>query len=74
LPLSSHCAPALHIPVGCAARPFRHAEYFHDHARIEQMLFDGAPEPNDGALKPDLSRPGNGLTFKRKDAEQFAVS
>jgi L-alanine-DL-glutamate epimerase-like enolase superfamily enzyme len=74
LPLSSHCAPALHIPVGCAARPFRHAEYFHDHARIEQMLFDGAPEPNNGALKPDLSRPGNGLTLKRKDAEQFAVS
>ncbi len=73
LPLSSHCAPALHIPVGCSARPFRHAEYFHDHARIEGMLFDGAPSPNDGALKPDLSRPGNGLTFKRKDAEKFAI-
>ncbi len=73
LPLSSHCAPALHIPVGCSARPFRHAEYFHDHARIERMFFDGTPEPNDGALKPDLDRPGNGLTFKRKDAEQFLV-
>jgi L-alanine-DL-glutamate epimerase-like enolase superfamily enzyme len=73
LPLSSHCAPALHIPVGCATRPFRHAEYFHDHARIERMFFDGAPEPNDGALRPDLDRPGNGLVLKRKDAEKFAV-
>lgn len=73
VPLSSHCAPALHIPVGCSARPFRHAEYFHDHARIEGMLFDNVPSPNDGALKPDLSRPGNGLTFKRKDAEKFAI-
>ncbi len=73
LPLSSHCAPALHIPVGCSARPFRHAEYFHDHARIEAMLFDGVPQPDGGALRPDLSRPGNGLTMKRKDAEKFAV-
>ncbi len=73
LPLSSHCAPALHIPVGCSARPFRHAEYFHDHVRIEHLFFDGVPQPNDGALRPDLDRPGNGLTFKRKDAEKFAV-
>ena len=57
LPLSSHCAPALALPVGCGARPFRHAEYFHDHVRIERMFFDGLPEPNDGALRPDLSRP-----------------
>ncbi|HEY2800232.1 MAG TPA: enolase C-terminal domain-like protein [Chthoniobacterales bacterium] len=73
LPLSAHCAPALHIPVGCSARPFRHAEYFHDHARIEGMLFEGVPQPNDGALQPDLSQPGNGLTLKRKDAEKFAL-
>ncbi|HEX3817889.1 MAG TPA: enolase C-terminal domain-like protein, partial [Chthoniobacterales bacterium] len=73
LPLSSHCAPALHIPVGCSARPFRHAEYFHDHVRIEGMLFDGVSSPNDGALRPDLSQPGNGLTLKRKDAEKFAI-
>ncbi len=73
LPLSSHCAPALHLPVGCAARPFRHAEYFHDHVRIEQLLFDGVPAPNDGALHPALDRPGNGLLFKQKDAEKFKV-
>ena len=30
-------------------------------------------QPNDGALKPDLSRPGNGLELKRKDAKKFAL-
>ena len=47
---------------------FRHLEYFHDHDRIEHMLFDGAPTPVGGALRPDLSRPGLGLEFKRQDA------
>ena len=51
LPLSSHCAPALHLPIGCSARPFRHAEYFHDHVRIEKMFFDGVAQPNDGAIR-----------------------
>ena len=73
LPLSAHCAPALHIPPGCAALPLRHAEYFHDHARIERDLFDGAPEPEAGSLHPDLSRPGHGLEFKWADAGSFAV-
>ena len=73
LPLSSHCAPALHVTPGCAAAPMRHAEFFHDHARIERMLFDGAPEPRNGELRPDPSRPGHGLEFKWADAERFAV-
>jgi L-alanine-DL-glutamate epimerase-like enolase superfamily enzyme len=73
LPLSSHCAPALHLPVGCAAPAMRHAEYFHDHARIERRLFDGAVEPVDGVLQPDASRPGLGLEFKWADAERFAA-
>ena len=51
----------------------RHAEYFHDHVRIENMLFDGVVQPVGGALYPDLSRPGNGLEFKRVDAEKYAV-
>jgi hypothetical protein len=37
-------------------------EYFHDHVRIEHMLFDGVATPKDGALRPDLSRPGMGRT------------
>jgi hypothetical protein len=48
-------------------------EYFHDHVRIEQMLFDGVPPVIDGALKPDLDRPGHGLAFKTVDAERYAV-
>lgn len=71
LPMSAHCAPMLHTQLACAARPLRHVEYFHDHVRIERMLFDGFREPVNGALHPDLSRPGLGIEFKRKDAEQF---
>lgn len=71
LPLSAHCAPALHVHPACSARPLRHIEYFHDHVRIEHMLFDGVLEPIDGALRPDPSRPGFGLEFRRADAERY---
>ena len=71
IPLSSHCAPALHLPLCCAARPALHLEYFHDHARIERMLFDGAAEPRQGLLAPDLTRPGLGLEFKEQDARML---
>jgi L-alanine-DL-glutamate epimerase-like enolase superfamily enzyme len=73
LPLSGHCAPSLHAHVACALSPLRHLEYFHDHARIEQMLFDGALKPINGKLYPDLSRAGMGLELKRADAQQYAV-
>ncbi len=73
IPLSAHCAPSLHAHLGCALVPVRHLEYFHDHARIETMLFDGALTPLDGFLRPDRSRPGLGITFKRSDAARFAL-
>jgi L-alanine-DL-glutamate epimerase-like enolase superfamily enzyme len=73
IPFSSHCAPALHLHPACAANALIHMEYFFDHVRIEKMLFDGVSDPVDGKLSPDLSRPGLGLEFKRKDAEQFAL-
>ena len=69
--LSGHCAPALHLHVACAAPRFRHLEWFHDHVRIEHMLFDGAPVPGGGMIRPDLSRPGFGLAFKRQDAQRY---
>jgi L-alanine-DL-glutamate epimerase-like enolase superfamily enzyme len=71
LPLSAHCGPALHLHVACAARALRHVEYFHDHVRIESMLFDGFCPAKNGVMYPDLSRPGMGLEFKRADAEQY---
>jgi L-alanine-DL-glutamate epimerase-like enolase superfamily enzyme len=73
LPLSAHTAPALHLHVACAAPRLKNIEWFHDHARIERMLFDGAPVPKDGAIAPDPARPGIGLTFKEADARRFAL-
>jgi len=74
MPLSAHTAPSLHLAPCCALGPVRHVEYFHDHVRIEQMLFDGAQRPRgDGCLYPDLSRPGLGLELKRPDASRFEV-
>lgn len=73
IPLSSHCAPALHAAPICAAETALHAEWFHDHVRIERMLIDGAPEPRDGVLAPQRDRPGLGLELKRADAERYRV-
>jgi L-alanine-DL-glutamate epimerase-like enolase superfamily enzyme len=73
IPLSSHCAPALSLHPCCALSRARHIEYFYDHARIEQIFFDGAPRPFKGALHPDLSQPGLGLTLKANDVEKYAV-
>lgn len=71
--MSAHCAPSLHAALGCAVLPLRHLEYFYDHARIEAMLFDGFLEPRDGALYPDVSRPGLGIELKKADAERYAI-
>jgi L-alanine-DL-glutamate epimerase-like enolase superfamily enzyme len=71
-PLSSHCAPSLHLHVCCAVPRAVHMEYFHDHARIERMFFDGYCEPRNGEMRPDLSRPGLGLTLRENDVAQFA--
>lgn len=72
VPLSAHTAPQLDAHVCCAVEPLRHAEYFHDHVRIESAFFDGALEPEEGTLRPE-DRPGHGLTLKRADAEPFLV-
>ena len=73
VPLSAHTAPALHLPVCCAAPGLLHLEWFHDHVRIEQMLLEGAPVPCDGAVAPDRSRPGHGLSVRHADAKRFAL-
>lgn len=72
-PLSAHCAPMVHAHVGCACQRMVHLEYFHDHARIEGMVLDGALVPRDGALWPDLGRPGLGVELKAADARRFAA-
>ena len=73
LDLSGHCAPQLAAHALCGVDRLRHLEYFHDHVRIESLLFDGVLHPVDGALVPDRSRPGHGLTLKRADAQRWAA-
>jgi len=73
LDLSAHCAPAVSAHAFCAVRRLRHLEYFHDHVRLEAMLFDGVPEPDGGVLRPDRTAPGLGLALKRTEAERYAA-
>jgi L-alanine-DL-glutamate epimerase-like enolase superfamily enzyme len=73
VPLSAHTAPALHTHPACAILMFKNLEYFHDHVRIEKMLFDGLPALEQGELRPDLSRSGNGLALREADAQKFAA-
>jgi L-alanine-DL-glutamate epimerase-like enolase superfamily enzyme len=73
IPLSSHCGPSMHLHVCCSVPRAVHMEFFHDHARIERMFFDGFCEPVLGCMVPDLSRPGMGLELKEKDASRFRV-
>jgi L-alanine-DL-glutamate epimerase-like enolase superfamily enzyme len=70
--VSAHCAPAISAHAFTAVSRLRHLEYFHDHVRIERMLFDGVPEPDGGVLRPDRSRPGNGLELKVREVERWA--
>jgi L-alanine-DL-glutamate epimerase-like enolase superfamily enzyme len=74
IPFSSHCAPAIHMQVAMTLNNFLIGEYFHDHVRIERELFDGMPEPVDGALFPDLTQPGLGLEFRYSSAEKYLVN
>ncbi len=73
VPFSAHTAPSIHAQAGCAAPQLSHVEFFYDHARIERLLFDGAPQPVGGYLRPDPTRPGLGLELKRPDAEKWRI-
>ncbi|MGC9665429.1 enolase C-terminal domain-like protein [Planosporangium sp. 12N6] len=71
--LSAHCAPTVSAHAFCAVPRQRHLEYFHDHVRIEHLVFDGTLTPRDGALWPDPERPGLGLEVRWADAERYRV-
>jgi L-alanine-DL-glutamate epimerase-like enolase superfamily enzyme len=71
-PLSAHTAPTLHAHLCCAVPGACHVEYFHDHARIEQMLFDGALTPNKGLLIPH-SLPGLGIQLKKTEVQRYVA-
>lgn len=74
IPLSAHCVPAVHMHLGCAIQAVRHIEYFHDHVRIERLIFDGLPEPRESCLFPDSQRPGLGLELRESDAARYEDS
>ncbi|NES13742.1 MULTISPECIES: enolase C-terminal domain-like protein [Micromonospora] len=74
LEVSAHCAPHQHLPVAAATPNLRHIEWFHDHVRIESMLFDGAAPATGGAAPVPLDRPGNGLDFRADQAQQYRVA
>lgn len=48
-----------------------HLEYFHDHVRIESLLFDGVLKPVNGELVPDLARSGLGLKVHHRDLSKY---
>jgi L-alanine-DL-glutamate epimerase-like enolase superfamily enzyme len=73
VPFSAHCAPALHAHAAASIGRLRHCEYFHTHARVEDLLFDGVLRPEGGALYADAARPGLGIELKHGDARKFAV-
>ncbi len=73
LPLSAHCGPQLHAHLCCAVARARHVEYFHDHARIEELLLDGAIRPEGGRLRPDPARPGIGAEPRWPEFERYEV-
>ncbi|WP_078879344.1 enolase C-terminal domain-like protein [Streptomyces sp. NRRL B-24720] len=74
LEISGHCAPHVHAHAAAAVPNLRHLEWFHDHVRIEQLLFEGVLDPAGGTIKPGASgAPGLGLTFRTEAAERYRV-
>jgi hypothetical protein len=61
-----HLAPLL------AIANLRRLEWFHDHVRIESMLFDGYPAPDGGTIRPSET-PGHGMTWRPAAAATYQV-
>ncbi|MFB6391979.1 enolase C-terminal domain-like protein [Polymorphospora lycopeni] len=74
LEVSAHCAPHQHLAVAAATPNLRHLEWFHDHVRVESMLFDGAGPATGGSVDVVLDRPGTGLEFRTGRAEGYRVA
>lgn len=73
LEVSTHTAPHQHLAVAAATQNLRHVEWFHDHVRIEQKFLEGTGTGEGGKLTVNLQGPGNGLAFRRSDAESYRV-
>ncbi|MEZ7005283.1 enolase C-terminal domain-like protein [Streptomyces sp. AD55] len=75
LHVSGHCAPHLHAHVAAAVPNTRHLEWFHDHVRVETLLFHGTLDPAGGTVAPGASgAPGHGRTLDRRTAESCRIA
>ncbi|RKF29191.1 enolase C-terminal domain-like protein [Micromonospora globbae] len=74
LEVSAHCAPHQHLAVAAATPNLRHLEWFHDHVRIESLLFDGTVPATGGTAPVPLDRPGNGLRLRTERADEYRVA
>ncbi|MFJ9741437.1 enolase C-terminal domain-like protein [Streptomyces sp. NPDC101166] len=75
LHVSGHCAPHLHAHVAAAVPNTRHLEWFHDHVRIENLLFDGTLDPRGGSVRPGASgEPGLGLALNEANAAPYRTA
>ncbi|MFF8945622.1 enolase C-terminal domain-like protein [Streptomyces sp. NPDC014864] len=72
--VSGHCAPHAHAHAAAAVPNLRHLEWFHDHVRIERLLFDGCLGPDGGTVAPGADgAPGLGLTLATGRARTYRV-
>ncbi|AOR30270.1 mandelate racemase [Streptomyces fodineus] len=72
--VSGHCAPHAHAHAAAALPNLRHLEWFHDHVRIERLLFDGVLDPGGGSVTPGADgAPGLGLSLVAERAEPYRV-
>ena len=72
LPLSAHCAPAIHAHAGAAASQLVHLECFRDHAEMEAVLFEGVLPVVGGTTACDAARRGLGLVLRGREAARHA--
>ncbi|MFJ9821777.1 enolase C-terminal domain-like protein [Streptomyces sp. NPDC101151] len=74
LEISGHCAPHAHAHAAAAVPNLRHLEWFHDHVRIERILFDGVLAPGGGSITPGADGvPGHGLSLSTERAQAYRV-
>jgi L-alanine-DL-glutamate epimerase-like enolase superfamily enzyme len=72
LEISGHCAPHAHAHAAASVPNLRHLEWFHDHVRIERLLFDKTLDPQGGALSVGRDgAPGLGLRLDPERARPF---
>ena len=75
LPLSAHCAPALHLPrMLCGAAPSPHRMVSRSRPHRTACCSKAPRCRRDGIIAPDLNRPGHGLVFKTAQTQNASCS